>query len=69
MLDCGGLWPVPDGIYLPLVHLHTLFSDDIPKEMDGVAVELQLEIKVVFFSASGGPASCVGNVRPGSRSR
>lgn len=45
------MWPTADGIHLPLVHLHSIFGDNVFEEVVGVAVELtifQLEVEMEF---------------------
>ncbi len=46
-----GYWPVSNGLQLVVIHLHPLARYDIPKELDGGLVELeilQLEVKMVL---------------------
>lgn len=38
------LWPTVDYIHLPLVHLHAIPGDYVFEEVDGVAVELEIEV-------------------------
>lgn len=44
IFDGGGLWPTADYIHLPLVHLHAIPGGYVSKEVDGVTMELEIEM-------------------------
>lgn len=40
--DESGLWLVVVGLHFPLAHLNALLVNDVPKEVDGILVQLTI---------------------------